>query len=74
MGGILTGSNTPPFGVLRIHVGVYVLFVCAAGVSKKKKVFWRLPFQKKKDKVILSLPLNAAEIYEIGKLATLWSR
>jgi len=47
-------------------VGVFVLFVCAAGAQKKKKVFWRLPFQKKKT-VILSLPLNAAEIYEIGK-------
>jgi len=48
-----------------MHVGVYVLFVCAAGAQKKGS-FLAPPFPKKKT-VILSLPLNAAEIYEIGK-------
>jgi len=53
-------------------VGVFVLFVCAAGAQKKRK-FSGASLSKKKT-VILSLPLNAAEIYEIEKLATLWSR
>jgi len=40
-------------------VGVYVLFVCAAGAQKKKKVVWRLPLQKRQSfSVYLSMPLR----------------
>jgi len=74
MGGILTGSNTPPtFSVSFECMWVCMSFLFVQLVPKKKEVFWRLPFRKKRQ-VILSLPLNAAEIYEIEKLATLWSR